>query len=101
MGKRIGKALWIMLLAISIFFITSFHGAPARADKGMRVAYVPGRVVVKFKQGVKAAQVAQLHASQGATVVGEIPRLGVQILSVPAGEEETKVAAYRGNAMVE
>jgi thermitase len=101
MDKRKNKALWIMLLVISIFLTTAVYGAPVSADAGSPASYLPDRIVVKFKEGLSSAHVAQLHASQGTTVVDEIPRIGVQILSVPPGEVEAKIAAFRADPGVE
>jgi thermitase len=101
MGRRISKALWVTLLVISIFLTTAAYGAPVSADEGLPLAYMPDRIVVKFKEDLKSTQVAQLHAGQGTTVVAEIPQIGVQILSVPAGEVETQVAVYGADSMVE
>jgi len=102
-GKR-NTNLWAMLLVISIFLTTAVCGPPPSAAEGSPPAdapYAPDRIVVKFKEGLSSAHVAQLNASQGAAVVAEIPRIGVQILSVPPGEVEAKIAAFKANPMVE
>jgi thermitase len=104
MDKRKSKALLTLLLVISIFLTTAVYGTPLSADEGSSLAdapYVPGRIVVKLKEGLSSAYVTQLHASQGTTVVGAIPQIGVQILSVPSGEIEVKIAAYRSDPRVE
>ncbi|MFQ5814762.1 MAG: S8 family peptidase, partial [Anaerolineae bacterium] len=110
MDKRRSKALLVLLLAISIFLTTAVYSAPVSADEGSPfakgsslsdAAYVPDRIVVKFKEGLSSAHVAQLHASQGTTIVDEIPQIGVQILSVTPGEVEAKIAAFKADPMVE
>ena len=104
MGERRDKALLATLLVISIFLTTAVYGAPVSAAEGSplaNAAYVPDRIVVKFKEGLGSTHVAQLHASQGTTAVAEIPQIGVQILSVPAGEVEAKIAAYKADPRVE
>ena len=104
MGKRRGNALWVTLLVVSIFLTTAVCGAPASAAEGSPptdALYVPGRIVVKFKEGLSAAHMAQLHASQGATVVAEVPQIGAQILSVPSDEVEAKLAAFKADPSVE
>jgi thermitase len=98
------KALFVLLLIISILLTTAAYGTPLGADEASPLAdapYVPDRIVVKFKEGLSPAYVAQLNAGQGATVVGEIPQIGVQILSVPSGKVEAKIAAYRADPRVE
>jgi len=104
MEKKRSKALAIILLVISIFLTTAVYGAPVSADAGSPptdVPYAPDRIVVKFKEDLKSAHVAQLNARQGTTVVAELPQIGVQILSVPPGEVEAKIAAYRADSSVE
>ncbi len=104
MDKRTSKVLGVMLLVISMFLTTAVYSAPLSADEGSPptdAPYVPDRIVVKFKEGLSSAQVAQLHASQGTTVVAEIPQMGVQILSVPPGEVEAKIAAFKADPSVE
>lgn len=104
MDKRKGKALLALLLTISIFLTTAIYGAPVSADEGSPLAdapYAPDRIVVKFKEGLSSEHVAQLHAGQGTTVVAELPQIGVQILSVPAGKVEAKIAAFKADPKVE
>jgi thermitase len=104
MDKQRSKALLALLLMISIFLTTAVYGAPLSADEGLPLAdapYVPDRIVIKFQEGLRSADMIQLHASQGAAVVAEIPQIGVQILSVPPGEVEAKIAAYRADPRVE
>ena len=104
MDKRRSNALLALLLTISIFLTTAVYTAPVSADEGSPLAdaaYAPDRIVVKFKEGLSSAQVAQLHASQGATVVAEIPEFGVQILSVPPGKVEARIAAFKADPGVE
>jgi thermitase len=104
MEKRGSKALAIMLLVISIFLTTAVYGAPVSADAGSPptdVLYAPDRIVVKFKEDLKSAHVAQLNACQGTTVVAELPQIGVQILSVPPSEVEAKIAAFKADPSVE
>jgi thermitase len=104
MDKKRSKASLILLLVISIFLTTAVYGAPLSADEGSPLAnapYVPGQIVVKFKEGLRSAYVAQMHASQGATVVAEIPQIGVQVLSVPEEKLGALIAAYQADPRVE
>jgi thermitase len=104
MGKMRNRALWVMLLVISVILTTAVYGAPLSTAEETPLAgasHVPGRIVVKFKEGLSPVQVAQLNASQGATVVDEIPQIGVQVLSVPPGEVEAKIAAFKADPGVE
>jgi thermitase len=104
MYKKRSKALLVLLLVSSIFLTIVVYGAPVSADGGLPLVdapYMPDRIVVKFKEGLNSAHMAQLHASQEAVVVDQIPQIGVQILSVPPGEVEAKITAYRADSRVE
>ena len=104
MDKRRSKGLWVTLLVISIFLTTAVYVAPVGADEGSplaNAAYASDRIVVKFKEGLSPVHTAELHAGQGTTVVAEVPQIGVQILSVPPGEVETRIAAFRADPSVE
>ncbi len=104
MDEKKSKALPAMLLVISIFLITATYGAPLSADEGSPLAdapYVPGRIMVKFKEGLSPASLVQVHARHNAVVEEEIPQIGVQILSVPPSEIEAKIAAYKADPRVE
>ena len=104
MKKRGNKALGITLLVIAILLATAVHVTPVSADERSSLAetdYVPDRIVVKFREGLSSVRMAQLNASQGTTVVDEVPQIGVRILSVPFGEVEAKIAAYRADPRVE
>jgi thermitase len=104
MNKRRHKGLWIILLVISIVLTTAVYGAPLSTAEETLLAgasYVPGRIVVKFKEGSSLASLAQVHARYNAVVKEEIPQIGVQVLSVPPGEVEAKIAAFRADPRVE
>lgn len=79
---------------------------PAPADQQPQVQprqlerYAPDRVLVKFKPGTAASQVAQAHRSASAMPIREIPGIGVQVVNVPAGSVMAQVAAYQGNPNV-
>jgi thermitase len=93
-----------LLLVISIFLTTGLYGVPMSGDEGSPLAdapYAPGRIVVKFQEGLSPANLAEMRARYGAVVEGEIPQIGVQILSVPLSEVDAKIAAYRTDPMVE
>ena len=99
------KVLLVLLLVISIFLTTAAQGVPLSPAEGSPLAdalsCVPGRIVVKFREGVSPATIAEVHARHGAVVEEEIPQMGVQILSVPPAGVEATLAAYRAEPSVE
>lgn len=79
-------------------------GAPASPPRTARnrPAYVPGRLLVKFRSRAAAAATAGLHRQAGASVLRTIPRLGVQVVRVSPGvSASAAMAAYRSSGLVE
>lgn len=82
------------------------HAQPVPSDPQARLnaaaleRFAPDRVLVKFKPGTAASQIAQAHRSASATPVKEIPGIGVQVVQVLAGSVMAKVAAYQANPNV-
>ena len=62
---------------------------------------MPGEVLVKFKSDAPSASVQVALSAQDARVVGEVPALGVQRLTVPEGQELAIIAALRHHPLVE
>ena len=98
MGKII-KTLLTTVLALSMLLTTAVYAAPARAAEG--APYVPGRIVIKLKEGISLADLTQLHAQQEAVVVGEMRQIRAQVLSVAEDQLEAKLSAYKADDRVE
>lgn len=62
--------------------------------------YAPDRLLVKFKPGTAAIEIANQHMSANAQLLRTIPDIGVQLLQVPEGTVAASVAAYRHNPNV-
>ncbi len=64
--------------------------------------YVPDQVLVKFRPGTPASEVARAHASAHAAIRDEIPQIGVQIVGLPPGLSVGKaIGFYERNPNVE
>ncbi len=59
-------------------------GVPAVAQVNQLPPHVPGRILVRFRTMVAAASVRTMLATAGAKVVGSNPRIGVQVIQLPA-----------------
>ena len=87
-------------------FSVMAEARPAPADQQAHAQarqlerYAPDRVLVKFKPGTAAAQIAQAHRSASAMPIKEIPGIDVQVVQVAAGSVPAKVAAYQANPNV-
>ena len=93
-------ACFVLLTLIALPLVTRAGPAsrPQRSGEGEMTtvplrgawagpAFAPGRVLVRFNDGVKAQAGRALLAQHGLTVVGQIERIDVQILAVPGGQE--------------
>lgn len=98
--KVFGVALLLMALLSQAFNSYALPGEQDAKGWSLDAPHVPGRILVKFKSGVKGEQRLQLHAEQGAHVVAELPRLGVQMVQVPEERMAAALARYRANPRV-
>jgi thermitase len=65
-----------------------------------RLAYAPGRVVVKFERGVHTAARARLERANHARVIGSIHDVAATVLQVSAGAETRVVTALKRSGKV-
>lgn len=75
-------------------------GTPAKPTLAIP-RYAPDRILVKFRPGAPASAIAEQQRSTRATLLRELPEIGVQVLQVPRGSVEASVAAYRHNPNVQ
>ena len=77
----------------------SLQSVLSNVDKG---EYKSGELLVKFKPGVMSTSALQTHAAIGATVIKNIPFIGVQEVSLPEGTDiKTAITQYMQNSNVE
>jgi len=98
------KSRWILALSLVAVILawsalTSAAG-PAALNAGTADGFVPGEVLVSFRPSATPAAIGALHAAVGARVTGAIPGLGVQVVSVPAGNERAAIARYEADPLV-
>ena len=58
-------------------------------------------LLVKFRPDATPSEIARLHASANATLVSEVPDIGVKRLRVPPGHSRASVAEFEASAAVE
>src|SRR4051812_5373880 len=63
--------------------------------------FVPGEVFVKFKSGTSETQKKEAHRRKGGQRKEVIPRIDVEEVQVPQGEEESRAADYKNDPNVE
>jgi thermitase len=62
--------------------------------------FAPGQILVQFRPGTAASDVASVHSHNRGQVLQVLDRIGVQVVRVPKGEELRAVARYRSNPNV-
>ncbi len=92
-------AFWLFLAFLLAFSLA--WSAPAAGPQPGTGAFAPDEVLVKFKPGTPASDQALAHRQIGGQLKAEITALGVQVIGVPAGTVEARVAAYGRNPNVE
>src|SRR6266851_5720456 len=71
-------------------------------DNGGLSRFVPGRILVKFKDGVSDGQARRLLAGRGALSTNVIPQIGVHIVQLPPNaNEQAFMRALKGSREVE
>jgi thermitase len=99
MAHRVG------MLIVALLLFTAFAGsASANPPTGVPAnppEFVAGQVLVKFQPGAAADQIAEAHARIGGEVIETLPGIDVQVVRVPAGLEQARLAAYQHNPNVE
>ncbi len=106
--------LLLALLLFPVLVPASSPGAaePRAAERAMATEIPPsvidpasgapaGDILVKFRPGAQASEVARLHAANNAAVVSVIPGVGVTRLKVPQHEAEAAAQNYRRSPAVE
>ena len=63
--------------------------------------YAPDRLLVRFKPGTPAAEIARTHRAANATLFKVISDIDVQVLRVPSGQLVARLKSYRANPNVE
>jgi thermitase len=86
-----GVALLVGALAL---FTAGTH--PAHAQ-GPPEGFVRGEVLVKFEPGASGQEIAEAHRQNSGQVEQIIPGIGVRVVDVPVGREQSIAAAYERN----
>ena len=73
--------------------------APPRTSASGDVA--PGEILVKFKKGISTTKKQEAYEKKGGKVKKTIPKIDVDVVEVPSGEEHFKVAEYESDPNVE
>lgn len=94
------RALRLLALAIALGVSLAVLGFGPPEPAGPP-DYVPGEILVKFRPGAPGQAIADAHRQNGGQAKQTIQGIGVQVVGVPAGQEQAKAAAYAKNPNVE
>jgi subtilisin family serine protease len=94
-----GRAALCLVTALGAL---AFLGLCCSSALGAVVGYVPDRLLVKFRPGTPASQVARAHANARARILDEISQIGVQIVGLPTSVPlQRAIGIYAHNPNVE
>jgi subtilisin family serine protease len=74
---------------------------PVAARGAPRIRYVPGDVLVRFRAGTPTAEMNAVAARAGGRLAGDIPQLGVHVVTVPPDRTQEALASLRSEPSVE
>ncbi len=99
MGKRM-VGLGLVSLMLVLLVVSLVGPRPVAAQGSGSAAFAPDRVIVKFAPGLSPYLVNEIVTSHAATVVRDIPPLGIKVLRVAKGHVLDTVAALSKNPNV-
>ena len=98
------KRLLSLSLALLLLPLTLVNTPePPRPDPqawAAEEAFMPGRVLVKFKEGIPPNRAVAALSRRGLRMVGQIPRLGVLAVAVSRGRESAALEGLRRDPLV-
>ena len=92
-------ALLILMTGMSLTPETQVSAAAVRPPADNDIAE-SATILVKFQNGVAAAEKSDVHRQNGGRVTSVIPGIDVQVVTVEAGHEPEKAQAYAKNPNV-
>lgn len=105
MHPRLGITLLLLwLLPALVYAAPAPNKAATTKDRIIAAidsipAYSPDHILVRFKPGTSAASIAETHRQANGLLKKTLPRIGVQMVSIPKGQLVAKLRVYRANQM--
>src|SRR6266853_971989 len=91
-----------VLFRLAFTVLLACTAVSAQHNGAATSGFVPGRILVKFKDGVSDGQARGLLAGRGALSTDVIPQIGVHIVQLPPNaNEQAEANAFKSLAEVE
>ena len=84
-----------IFIVLGLLLSLAALASPVSADDGKSGNTAPERLLVKFKAGVNANTMYEVHQKAGGKFEEIIPGIGVQVVTVPHGQGAAKLTVYR------
>ena len=107
-GLVCNRLVYSLVLLLLVLLLA--RSEPAKASSQDSAPVVPAaaakqgpedEVIVKFRRGAAASDIAAAHTQNAGAVSRTIPQTGAQVVKVPAGEAKSRAAAYARLPQVE
>jgi thermitase len=104
--RRLSFVVAVVVAVLSLI-AGGAQAAPGRprgkaAEVDLTAPHVPGRILVKFKARATRARQLRAHAEalHDGVLLHRVPRVGIEVVRVPADRMAAAIAAYRANPNV-
>ncbi len=106
MARRVPVLHWLVIaLALALAALLSVGigsaGAQTPQQEEPPEDFVPGEILVKFEPGTPGTEKQEVHEDKGGERIEAIPKIGVEVVQVPSGEEESRAADYSNDPNVQ
>jgi thermitase len=99
MTKQV-RIVAVCLVFVLLLALAGTAGMAPQVEVNSQSGFAPGQILVQFRPGTAASDVALVHSHNRGQVLQVLERIGVQVVRVPKGEELRAVARYRSNPNV-
>jgi thermitase len=99
-GMKVFRFSCIVAIVLLSLILPSGVSAASVNGTGATANSASENIIVRFKSNAMQADIEQIHQYHGGHIKKIIPELGVQVITVPAGQGKEKVKAYRADPKV-
>ena len=96
------RTMTLLISALLVMFLLFPANTSAKTPDipGAALGFSAEEILIKFKPGTGPADIAETHRQLGGRVKKNIPEIGVQVVTIPAGKAIEKAKAYAANGKV-